>query len=102
MRPRTRVVEHFANMKIFLQPNSNNNVVIDAVVVLAVNVNVTVRCPSFRPSVCPVDRQQQRSATDLLRRSISAVRARSGRRHAVIRGQGSIVYIAPLLVDGTK
>jgi len=28
---------------------------------------VTVGCPSVRPSVCPVDRQQQRRAAGLLR-----------------------------------
>jgi len=36
-------------------------------------VYVTVECPSVLPSVCPVDRQQQRRAAGLL---LSALRAR--------------------------
>jgi len=71
---------------------------------LAVSVYVTLRCPSVRPSVCPVDRHQQRHAAGLLqpgrRRQLSIdscqhrVRlsvdmchsARSGQSHIVIRG----------------
>jgi len=46
----------------------------------------TVACPSFRPSVCPVDRQQQRQPTGLLLRSGAGrryqLRAAATARHA--------------------